>query len=227
MKIVIIEDDISIVDSISVIIHMMWPECKIISSGLGYEGVDFVTKESPDAVILDIELPDINGFAVLQQIRLFSYVPIMILSVRTSEEDIVKGLEMGANEYLVKPFRQMEFLARLKLLIKKQDHLEKVKRFDLGRWKFDSFSHKLVCSNKEIHLTNTESEILSYLAINRGQVVTFSSLANLLWEDEYPGYKDAIQVYIWRLRRKIELDARNPNLIQTKTGIGYFLKQPD
>jgi two-component system KDP operon response regulator KdpE len=224
MKIVIVDDDPDIVDSISLIIHMMWPECEIISSGLGCEGLDLVSREMPDAVILDLELPDISGFDVLKEIRLFSHVPVMILSVKATEEDIVKGLEMGANEYLVKPFRQLEFLARLKLLIKKQDPSYIMQRFNIGKWQFDPSGHKLLVSDKVVNLTNTESAILSHLVTNRGKVVTFSSLAELLWQEEYPGYKDAIQVYIRRLRKKIEIDPSNPALIHTQTGIGYYLE---
>jgi DNA-binding response OmpR family regulator len=225
MKIVIIEDDSDIVDSVSLIVHMMWSECEIVSSGLGYEGLDLITKEFPDVIILDLELPDVSGFNILKQIRLFSFTPVLILTVRATEEDIVKGLEMGANEYLTKPFRQMEFLARLKLLVKKQDHSYTMQRFNVGNWQFDSFNHKLLTNNEVIHLTSTECAILSHLVINKGKVVTFSSLADLLWQDEYPGYKDAIQVYIWRLRKKIEIDARHPTLIHTQTGIGYYLEQ--
>jgi two-component system KDP operon response regulator KdpE len=224
MKIVIIEDDISIIDSLSLIIHMIWPECVIISSGLGYEGLNIIKTKFPDAVILDIELPDISGFDILKQVRMFSNLPILVLTVRDSEEDIVKGLETGANDYLVKPFRQMEFLARLKLMLKKQEPLNSGTPINIGNWSFDPIGHKIISNNIVIHLTSTECAILSHLALNKGKIVTFSSLANLLWQDKYPGYREAIQVYIWRLRKKIEVDVSHPNIIHTKIGIGYYLE---
>jgi two-component system KDP operon response regulator KdpE len=222
MKIIIIEDDNDIVESVSMTIHMIWPDSEIISSGLGTEGIDLIYKECPDITILDLELPDINGFDVLKQVRLFSPVPILILTVRGAEQDMVKGLEMGANEYLVKPFRQMEFLARLKLLLKKTEPAYMKQRFKVGDWQFDPYTHRLIKNSTEVRLTSTECAILSHLVMNRNKVVTFSALAALLWQDEYPGYKDTIQVYIRRLRKKIESDSSHPTLILTQTGIGYY-----
>ena len=224
MKVIIIEDDLEIVESVSLTIHMMWPESEIISTGLGNEGIGLVSSENPDIVILDIGLPDISGFEVLKQVHLFSAVPILVLTVRSEEKDIVKALETGAGEYITKPFRQMEFLARLKLLLRKGDPSYIASRFTIGDWQFDHYSHKLLGNSGEIHLSNTESTILSHLFLNKGKVVTFRALANTLWESEYPGCKDAIQVYIRRLRQKIEVDASQPKLILTKTGIGYYLK---
>jgi two-component system KDP operon response regulator KdpE len=225
MKILIIEDDNDIVESVSMTIHMIWSDSEILSSGLGTEGLDLINKQCPDIVILDLELPDISGFDVLKQVRLFSSVPILILTVRGTEQDMVKGLEMGANEYLVKPFRQMEFLARLKLLLRKNDPSYIKQRFSVGDWQFDPYTHRLTQNSKEVHLTSTECAILSHLVINRGKVVTFPSLAALLWQDEYPGYKDTIQVYIRRLRKKIESDASHPSIIITQPGIGYYFNQ--
>jgi DNA-binding response OmpR family regulator len=227
MKIVVIEDDIEIVDSVSLTIRMVWPESNIISTGLGKEGIDLVSNEKPDINILDLGLPDISGFEVLKQIRLFSVVPILVLTVRAEEQNVVKALEMGADEYIVKPFRQMEFLARLRLLLRKHEPSYIKSRFSIGNWQFDHYNHKLIHNDKEVHLSNTESTILSHLFLNKRKVVTFSSLANILWEDEYPGCKDAIQVYIRRLRKKIEINASQPKIILTKTGIGYYLNDTD
>jgi DNA-binding response OmpR family regulator len=120
MKFIIIEDDLDIVESVSLTIKMGWPESEIMTAGLGNEGVELISRENPDAVILDIGLPDISGFDVIKQVRLFSFVPILVLTVRMAEPDVVKALELGANEYIFKPFRQMEFLARLRLLLRKQ-----------------------------------------------------------------------------------------------------------
>src|SRR4030042_1995566 len=120
MKVLVIEDDREIVDAISLAFQIRWPEAKLISTRLGQKGVELVESESPDIVILDLGLPDINGFEVLQAIRLFSQVPTIILTVRSDEADIVKGLEWGADDYITKPFRQLEFLARVKALIRRQ-----------------------------------------------------------------------------------------------------------
>ncbi|MBN1643866.1 MAG: response regulator, partial [Dehalococcoidales bacterium] len=108
MKVLVIEDDKEIVDAISLAFQIRWPEAKVISTRLGQKGVEFVETEQPDIVILDLGLPDITGFEVLRQIRRFSTVPTIILTVRTEESDVVKGLEWGADDYITKPFRQLE-----------------------------------------------------------------------------------------------------------------------
>ena len=119
MKVLVIEDDKEIVDAISLAFQIRWPEAKVISTRLGQKGVELVESESPDIVILDLGLPDIAGFEVLRQIRLFSAVPTIILTVRAEEADVVKGLEWGADDYITKPFRQLELLARVKSMIRR------------------------------------------------------------------------------------------------------------
>ncbi len=225
MKIIIIENDPDIVDSVSLTIRIIWPESEIISTEEGNNGINLISSENPDIVILDLGLPDISGFEVLKQARLFSSVPVIVLTVRSEERDIVRALEMGADEYIIKPFKQLEFLSRLKLAVRKHDPKYIDYNFTIGKWKYDHFSNLLLSDGKEIHLSNTEGTILSHLFINRGKIVTFSSLANSLWSDDYPGCKDAIQVYIRRLRQKIELDPGHPKIILNKMGIGYYLSE--
>ena len=120
MKVLIVEDDKEIVDAITLAFQIRWPEAKVVSTRLGRKGVELVESENPDIVILDLGLPDISGFEVLNQTRLFSHVPIIILTVRADEADVVKGLEWGADDYILKPFRQLELLARVKALIRRQ-----------------------------------------------------------------------------------------------------------
>ncbi|MFC1860183.1 response regulator transcription factor [Chloroflexota bacterium] len=111
MKVLIIEDDPEIVEVISLAFQIRWPEVKLVSTNLGEKGVELVESESPDVVILDLGLPDISGYDVLKEIRAFSTVPILILTVRGEETDVVRGLEWGADDYMVKPFRQLELLS--------------------------------------------------------------------------------------------------------------------
>ena len=113
-KILIIEDDSEIVESISLSFSIHWPESTIISAYRGIKGIELVQSESPDVVILDLLLPDLSGYEVLKQIRLFSSVPTIILTVKAQEEDVIKALEGEANDYIIKPFRQKELLARVK-----------------------------------------------------------------------------------------------------------------
>ncbi len=226
MKVLVIEDDKEIVDAISLAFQIRWPEAKVISNRLGQKGVELVETEQPDIVILDLGLPDINGFEVLRQIRRFSSVPTIILTVRSDETDVVKGLEWGADDYITKPFRQLELLARVKSLIRRQSPSEET-LLTFGPLRLDPVTGQLMIGEKEIALTVTENHILSFLMKNAGRVVTHSSLAEAVWGDDYPGATDSLKVHIRRLREKIEKDPSKPRLILTKTGVGYSLSRPD
>ncbi|MBI4283086.1 MAG: response regulator transcription factor [Chloroflexi bacterium] len=226
MKVLLIEDEREIIEAISLAFRIRWPEAKVISTRLGEKGVELVESEAPDIVILDLGLPDISGFEVLHQIRLFSHVPIIILTVRADEADIVKGLEWGADDYITKPFRQLEFLARVKALIRRQHPAEEA-ILSSGSLSLDTNTGQLHHDGKEIALTTTESHILSHLMKNAGHVVTHLSLAEAVWGDDYPGAADSLKVHIRRLREKIEANPSQPQLILTKTGVGYSLVKPE
>ncbi len=225
MKVLIVEDDREIIEAITLAFRIRWPEAQVISSRLGEKGVELVEKESPDIVILDLGLPDINGFEVLRQVRLFSSVPIIILTVRSDETDVVKGLEWGANDYITKPFRQMELLARVKALIRRQGPEEE--QFTCGPLHLNATTGQLYLDGKEVLLTATENRILGHLMKNAGHVVTHSSLAEAVWGSDYLGAADSLKVYIRRLREKIEPEPSHPRIILTRTGIGYFLVKPE
>jgi len=225
MKVLLIEDEREIIEAISLAFQIRWPEAELVSTRLGEKGVELVESEAPDIVILDLGLPDINGFEVLRQIRLFSHVPTIILTVRSDEADIVKGLEWGADDYITKPFRQLEFLARVKALIRRRSPSEE-ETLVCGPLRLDATTGQLYCDGREIALTITESHILGHLMKNAGHVVTHMSLAEAVWGDDYPGVADSLKVHIRRLREKIEVAPSDPQLILTKTGVGYFLAKP-
>jgi len=226
MKVLLIEDDKEIIDAISLAFQIRWPEAKVVSTRLGEKGVELVESESPDIVILDLGLPDISGFEVLRQVRLFSRVPTIILTVRSDEADVVKGLEWGADDYITKPFRQLELLARVKALIRRQSPSEE-EPLVYGSLRLEATTGQLYYGEREIALTVTENHILSHLMKNAGHVVTHSSLAEAVWGDDYPGATDSLKVHIRRLREKIEADPSQPQLILTRTGVGYLLAKPE
>ncbi len=226
MKVLIVEDDKEIVDAITLAFQIRWPEAKVVSTRLGRKGIELVETENPDITILDLGLPDISGFEVLSQIRLFSHVPIIILTVRADETDVVKGLEWGADDYILKPFRQLELLARVKALIRRQSTSDE-EELVAGTLHLDVTSGQLKSSGKEIALTITESRILAHLIRNSGHVVTHSSLAEAVWGNDYPGAADSLKVHIRRLREKIEENPSQPKFILTKAGVGYYLAKPD
>jgi len=226
MKVLVIEDDKEIVDAISLAFQIRWPEARVVSTRLGQKGVEMVETEQPDIVILDLGLPDINGFEVLHQIRRFSSVPTIILTVRSDESDVVKGLEWGADDYITKPFRQLELLARVKSLIRRHSPSEE-SLISYGGLRLDPVTGQLKMGEKEIALTVTENHTLTFLMKNAGHVVTHSSLAEAVWGDDYPGATDSLKVHIRRLREKIEKDPGKPRYILTKTGVGYSLSKPE
>lgn len=227
MKILIIEDDKAIIEAISLTLQLSWPDTELISTHLGEKGIELVESENPDVVILDLGLPDISGFDVLKQIRLFSTVPILILTARSDEADIVKGLESGADDYVVKPFRQLELLSRIKLVTRRQDRSLKEKPLIIGQLHFDPSTWQLFYGKKEINVTRTEASIIRHLMENAGKVVTHSDLAEAVWGADYPDSADSLKVHIRRLRVKVEKDPSHPQLILTKSGIGYSLAKPD
>ncbi len=226
MKVLLIEDDREIVEAISLAFQIRWPEAKVISTRLGKKGSELVESEAPDLVILDLGLPDVNGFEVLRQIRLFSRIPIIILTVRSDEADIVKGLEWGADDYITKPFRQLELLARVKALIRRQNPSDE-ETLVSGPLRLDATTSQLHYNGKEIALTVTESRILSHLMRNAGHVVTHSSLAEAVWAADYPGATDSLKVHIRRFREKNDADPGHPQLTLTKADIGYSLSKPE
>ena len=224
MKFLIIDDDEEIINIIGLTLRVGWPEVEVVSSRLGKRGINMVETESPDLVILDLGLPDSNGFEVLKAIRIFSDVPIVILTVSEQESDVVRGLELGANEYITKPFRQMELLARLKSVLRLLHSPEKTEEcIRIGKINFYPSAQKIKNGGKNIPLTPTESTILLHLARNRGKTVTYASIAHKLWECDYPGSTDAIRVYIRNLRKKIEDEPKSPEIIITCSGAGYYI----
>jgi len=227
VKFLVIEDDKTIIDSISLIFQLSWPETKLISTPLGQKGIELAETEHPDVVILDLGLPDISGYEVLKQIRLFSAVPVIILTVRSEEVDIVRGLEGGADDYIIKPFRQLELLSRIRCVTRRQERVAQEKPLEIGQFYFNPSTWQLVIGEREISVTRTEGSIFYHLLQNAGRVVTHSDLAEALWGVDYPDAADCLRVHIRRLRVKIEEDPHQPQIILTKPGVGYLLAKPD
>lgn len=227
MKVLIIEDDRDIVETISLALQIRWPEAMVVSTHLGEKGIELVESENPDIVILDLGLPDISGFEVLKQVRLFSSVPVVILTVRAEEADIVKGLEWGADDYVAKPFSQLELLARIRAQIRGQMHSREERPLVCGPLRYDPSTRQLHYGEKEISLTRTEGHILHHLLKNAGRVVTYAGLSEDVWGTDYPGAADSLKVHIRRLREKVEEDPSHPQLILTKSGVGYLLARQD
>ncbi len=223
-KILIIEDDQSITDYLKMAFQVNWPEVEFVSAGFGAEGIAKSREESPDLVILDLGLPDMDGFDVLKTLRKFPRMLLVVLTARGDEKDIVKGLELGADDYVVKPFRQLELIARVRTLLRRQPGAPEQEVLHCGKLTLDTARNDVTTpAGSRIELTRTESLILGQLIRNCGRVVEHAKLAEIIWGEDYPGSVNALRVYIGRLRRKLEADVSSPAFILSKAGQGYYV----
>jgi two-component system KDP operon response regulator KdpE len=172
-------------------------------------------------------LPDRDGLSVLKELRMWTNVPIIILSVRNSEEDIVQALDLGADDYLTKPFNTSELLARIRANIRRTQQTDDGGLFTNGNLSIDFSSRAVKKGSKEIDLTNTEYLLLALLARNIGKVLTHNHLLKQIWGPSAVENTQYLRVFIGQLRKKIEDDFSKPIIIKTESGIGYRMKQTD
>ena len=194
---------------------------KITEASTGKEGIALAASQQPDLVILDLGLPDIDGLDVLHMLREWYQKPIIILSVRNSEDDIVKALDNGANDYLTKPFRTGELLARIRVAIRQSQGILDNTVLDFGRLSIDIENHHVRKNNELIKLTSTEYSLLALLAKNEGRVLTHQYILKQVWGMGYIEQTQYLRVFIAQLRKKIEDDPAKPRLLNTESGIGY------
>lgn len=226
MKLLVVEDDKKIISAITFSCKLGWPGVEIISAAWGQEGIELIETQNPDLVILDLGLPDIDGLEVLKRIRLFSKIPVIILTVNSDESTVVEALELGANDYVCKPFRQMELLARIKRLILEQLEVDNNTPVVFGAFTHDYARRNLFYKGRKITLRGIENIILQKLIKESPYVVTYSSLAKAVWGDDYDGAIDSLKVHTRHLREKIENRPSNPQIILTRIGVGYYLIKP-
>lgn len=223
MKILIIEDDYKIVQAISFALKMGWPDVTLLTASRGEKGLELVEEKAPNLVILDLGLPDMDGVEVIKDIRLFSEVPIIVLTIRSEEADIVEALELGANEYVIKPFRQMELLARVRCILRRPADINKNLCIKWGPFKLDYVNRVLFVKEREILLTTIESQIIRELLINAPNIVTYSKMSELISGGDYPDMINSIKTHIYNLRQKIETKAEGSQHIINMHGLGYYL----
>ena len=195
------------------------------------EGVDLVARWHPDVVILDLSLPDKDGLEVCRELRTWSQVPIIVLSVRSSDSDKITALESGADDYLVKPFSMPELQARLRVALRHAAHAagaaDPSARFETGSLIIDFARRSVTVDGKDVHLTPTEYEVLKFLAMNAGKVVTHRTLLRAVWGPAYEDEAHYLRVFIGQLRRKVEPEPSRPRYVLTDLGVGYRLRSPD
>jgi len=226
VKVLLVEDDPQIIETVALILELRWPEASLISTFFGEKGVELVEKELPDIVILDLGLPDIDGFQTLRQIRTFSDVPVVILTVMGAEVDKIKGLELGADDYIVKPFSAGEFLARVKALLRRKNIQEKVvtvagKPFIRGKFRVDFSSGEVSVGDKLVKLTPGEFKLLYQLVMNEGQSLSNETLIEKVWGTEKNTDIEYLRLCVKGLKDKLETQPGNPTMILDEEGEGY------
>lgn len=201
----------------------------VIAVSDGQQALTQIEQQVPNLVLLDVMMPKMDGFTVCHRVREFSTVPIIIVTARGQDQDKVRGLDLGADDYLTKPFSVDELLARVRAVLRRTQFTAKDSSQGLqttatiGDLEIDYSQHLVKMAGREITLTPTEYRILAYLAQNAGRVLTQDLLLEHVWGSEYLGESHMLQVNINRLRRKLEVDPTHPRYILTKVGVGYYL----
>ena len=229
MKVLVIEDDPGIIEVVSLCFQLRWSGTTVISAANGHKGIELVENESPDVVILDIGLPDIDGYQVLKEIRRFADVPVLMLTVRGEDTDIAKGLELGADDYITKPFSHIELIARVQAVLRRSQGLaitDEERPFTSGKLSVDFNRNEVLIDGESIKLTSTERKLLYYLIRNEGRILSHESLLTKVWGDTYVDARDLLRVHIQHLRQKLEDSAESPIIIVTEHGIGYKFIRP-
>lgn len=227
MKILIVDEEPDVVRLISVSFGMQQSNWEILAASDGEEGLTMLERERPALVLLDVGLPDMNGFQVLEQIRLFSDVPVIMLTVHDDELSKVRGLELGADDYITKPFSHLELLARVRAVLRRAQSLPLAheKPFVSGDLTVDFVRREVTRHGEPVSLTATEYRLLYHLVRNAGQVLPHETLLARVWGREYTDEINYLKVYVSRLRAKLEDDPRNPQHILTEHGIGYWFRK--
>ena len=199
---------------------------RIISAINGEQGLALAAAQSPDLVILDLTLPDMDGIQVCEQIREWSAVPIIVLSVRDSEKDKVAALDKGADDYLTKPFGIEELLARIRVALRHSQLSlgNKETIITAGPISIDLAKHLVTLNGEEVKLTATEFKLLAYLAAHSDRVLTHQTIMLHVWGMEEADHIEYLRVYIGLLRKKIESNADDPKILITDPGVGYRFK---
>jgi two-component system KDP operon response regulator KdpE len=194
---------------------------KISEAASGKDGLIAAATHHPSVIILDLGLPDIDGIEILKKLRQWYLKPIIILTVRNSEEDIIHALDNGANDYLTKPFRTGELLARIRVAIRQTQDIPIKSILEFGTLSIDLVNHVVRKNNELLKITSTEFSLLALLAKNEGRVLTHQYILKEVWGMGYINQTQYLRVFIAQLRKKVEDNPGKPRLLNTESGIGY------
>lgn len=220
-KILVVDDDDGLRELIR--INLQHAGYQVIQASNGRECVTAVRNQRPDLVILDVMMPDMDGLEACTRVREFSQLPILMLTAKVQSGDVITGLDHGADDYLAKPFNMDELAARLRALLRRLPPSAQLLKVGAGEIVIDQPLREVRVRDQIVDLTPTEYQMLIILAEHAGTVVEHETLLRSVWGQEYTRDNEYLKVYIWHLRRKLELDPRNPRLLLTEWGVGYRL----
>jgi two-component system response regulator MtrA len=214
--VMVVDDDQDLAEMLSIVLNGAGMEVDLV--GRGDEVIEVFTANPPDLVLLDVMLPGLDGIEVCKLIREISMVPIVMLTAKGDTHDVVLGLEAGADDYMVKPYKNQELIARIKTRLRRTS---KVGTLKIGDIVIDQMEHTISRNEKQIPLTRLEFDLLVALAKEPGRVFTREALLSEVWGYQHAADTRLVNVHVQRLRSKIEADAENPELVQTVRGVGY------
>ena len=224
--ILVVDDEPRIVEAVGMNLEL--EGYQVSSASNGYEALQKLTEDLPDLVILDVMMPEIDGFETLRKIREVSTVPVIMLTVRGEEIDKVKGLDLGADDYITKPFNPKELVLRIRAVLRRVEMPSPVPKTEIrvdDNLSIDFSRCKVIIKGKEVHLRPTEYRLLYHLVSNAGHVLTHETLLRRVWGYEYRDEDHYLWLYITYLRKKIEEDPKHPKYILSERGIGYRFKE--
>ena len=229
-SILIIEDDNSIINLMKAVLRANNYEVFIARTGA--EALSIASSQCPDLLILDLGLPDMDGVEIIRQIRSWSTMPILVVSARDHETDKVQAFDLGADDYITKPFGTSELLARIRTALRHahtvaQGALANSEQFQSGDLRIDFSKHRVYICDEDVHLTQNEYRIVTLLAKYSGRVITYDTIMQEIWGPNMKSDNKILRVNMANIRRKIEKNPAEPEYIFTEAGVGYRLREAD
>jgi DNA-binding response OmpR family regulator len=228
MTILIVDDEARIRDFIRMNLEL--EHYRVIEAGDGIQALEQLRENLPDLIVLDVMMPEMNGFEALQAIREVSTIPVIMLTVRQSEQDKIHGLDLGADDYLAKPFSPRELLSRIRALLRRSLMAPPSRKTEIvvdPDLRIDFARREVVVRGKKVILRPTEYRLLYHLVSNAGRLLTHETLLSKVWGREYRDEAHYLRLYITYLRQKLEKDPAHPQYILTERGVGYRFKALD
>ena len=229
-SVLIIEDEKNIQTFMGKILKRQ--EYRVLYADTGAQGLEIIRSQCPDIILLDLGLPDMNGFEIIREVRTWTSTPIIVISARTAEQEKVSALDLGADDYITKPFGTSELLARIRASQRHSNRLRTdsplyLRPYRHGEMKLDFSKRLLTIGSQVVHLTPIEYKIVAYLAQNSGKVITYAAILSNVWGPYADSDNKILRVNMANIRRKIEDDPAQPRYIFTEVGVGYRMAEDE